>query len=165
MIDGGYFENYGALSALEIARAAKVALKDAQPAVKLVILMISSDPSLEGSHMLVRINEVKDGRKCLVSIAEREPTPAAPASNSNKHSRPPNYFSVDPEEIENALINEFLRVRLRLGVEQLRRVGNALSGWHRKRYAGAPAHEALLPAIWSCRQLGWSVQSGLARVV
>jgi hypothetical protein len=92
----------------EIARAAKVALKDAQPAVKLVILMISSDPSLEGSHMLVRINEVKDGRKCLVSIAEREPTPAAPASNSNKHSQPPNYFSVDPEEIENALINEFL---------------------------------------------------------
>jgi hypothetical protein len=65
VIDGGYFENYGALSALEIARAAKVALKDAQPAVKLVILMISSDPSLEGSHMLVRINEVKDGRKCL----------------------------------------------------------------------------------------------------
>jgi hypothetical protein len=31
VIDGGYFENYGALSALEIARAAKVALKDAQP--------------------------------------------------------------------------------------------------------------------------------------
>jgi hypothetical protein len=108
VIDGGYFENYGALSALEIARAAKVALKDAQPAVKLVILMISSDPSLEGSHMLVRINEVKDGRKCLVSVAEREAKPAAPASNSDKHSRAPNYFSLDPEEIENALINEFL---------------------------------------------------------
>jgi NAD(P)-dependent dehydrogenase (short-subunit alcohol dehydrogenase family) len=43
-----------------------------------------------------------------------------------------------------------------------RRVGNALSGWHRKWYAGAPAHEALLPAIWSCRPSGWSVQSGSA---
>ena len=39
--------------------------------------MISRDPSLEGNHMLVRINEVKDGRKCLVSIAEREPTPGS----------------------------------------------------------------------------------------
>jgi hypothetical protein len=105
VIDGGYFENYGALSALEVARAARVALKNEQPGVKLVILMISSDPALESSHMLVRINEVK---KCLVSVAEREPRPAAHASNSGKHSRPPNYFSLDPEEIENALINEFL---------------------------------------------------------
>ena len=48
-------------------------------------------------------------------------------------------------------MNERVRVRLRLGVEQLRRVGNALSGWHRKRYAGAPAHEALLPVIWAGR--------------
>ena len=55
VIDGGYFENYGALSALEIARSARVALKDEQPGVKLVILMISSDPSLESSHTLVRI--------------------------------------------------------------------------------------------------------------
>ena len=52
VIDGGYFENYGALSALEIARTARVALKDEQPGVKLVILMISSDPGLESSHML-----------------------------------------------------------------------------------------------------------------
>ena len=72
VIDGGYFENYGALSALEIARTARVALKDEQPGVKLVILMISSDPGLESSHMLVRINEVKNGRKCLVSVAERD---------------------------------------------------------------------------------------------
>ena len=46
-----------------------------------------------------------------------------------------------------------------------RRRGNALSGWHRKRYAGALAHEALLPPIWSCRPSGWSVQSASARVV
>jgi hypothetical protein len=46
-----------------------------------------------------------------------------------------------------------------------RRVGNALNGWHRKWYAGAPAHEALLPAIWSRRPSGRSVQSGSARVV
>ena len=72
VIDGGYFENYGALSALELARAARVALKDEKPGVKLVILMISSDPGLESSHTLVRINEAKDGGKCLVSVAERE---------------------------------------------------------------------------------------------
>ena len=47
MIDGGYFENYGALSALELARAARLALKDEKPGVKLVILMISSDPALD----------------------------------------------------------------------------------------------------------------------
>ena len=47
VIDGGYFENYGALSALEIARAAQAALKDEKPRVKLVILMISSDPDLD----------------------------------------------------------------------------------------------------------------------
>jgi hypothetical protein len=108
VIDGGYFENYGALSALEVARAARVALKNERPGVKLVVLMISSDPSLESSHMLVRINEVGDGRKCLVSVAEREKTLVAPAGNSDKHSKPPNYFSLDPGEIENALINEFL---------------------------------------------------------
>ena len=49
VIDGGYFENYGALSALEVARAARVALKNEQPGVKLVVLMISSDPSLKGA--------------------------------------------------------------------------------------------------------------------
>ena len=112
VIDGGYFENFGALSALEIARSARLALKDEKP--KLVILMISSDPALESSHTLVRINEVKNGRKCLVSVAEREHTPArawrvpATASNSEEYLRSPNYFSGDPEEIENALINEFL---------------------------------------------------------
>ena len=59
MIDGGYFENFGALSALELAHAARAALKDETPKVKLVILMISSDPDLDGNHMLVRINEVR----------------------------------------------------------------------------------------------------------
>jgi hypothetical protein len=49
-------------------------------------------------------------------------------------------------------------------LQRRRRVGNGLSGGH-KRYAGAPAHEALLPAIWSCRPSGWSVQSAPARVV
>ena len=106
VIDGGYFENYGALSALEISRSARVALKDEQPGVKLVILMISSDPSLESSHTLVRINEVRNGRKCLVSVAERERTGSP--GHSEKHPRPPNYFSLDPEEVENALLNEFL---------------------------------------------------------
>ncbi|RBP17514.1 hypothetical protein DFR50_1025 [Roseiarcus fermentans] len=108
VIDGGYFENYGALSALEIARAAREELEKRKHDVKLAILMISSDPGLEASHTLVRINEVKDGRKCLVSVAEREPPPAAAARRQKGDAAGPNYFSVDPGEVWNALLNEFV---------------------------------------------------------
>lgn len=99
VIDGGYFENYGALSALELARAAKAALKDEQPPVKLVFLLISSDPSLEPKRTLVRINEPKGGDRCLVTVAEREGSSTDGA---------PNYLSVDPDQFENAWFNEFV---------------------------------------------------------
>jgi hypothetical protein len=108
VIDGGYFENYGALSALELARAARLALKDKKPGVKLVILMISSDPGLDKTRARVRINEGKERGKCLVSIAEREGQPSESAKDSQKADQPPNYLSVDPEQVENAWINEFL---------------------------------------------------------
>ena len=109
VIDGGYFENYGALSALELARAARLELKDKKPGVKLVILMISSDPDLQQAHELVRIKEVKDGGKCLVSVTERESTPSGAAGASQKPNKPPkNYLSLDKEKVENAWINEFL---------------------------------------------------------
>jgi hypothetical protein len=101
VIDGGYFENYGALSALELARAAREALKDKVPRVKLVILMISSDPSLHKSRR-VRINEANHGKKCLVSIAEREhPQGDVPS---------PNYLSLRPHEnlLDNPWVNQFL---------------------------------------------------------
>jgi hypothetical protein len=104
-IDGGYFENYGALSALELARAARYALRNEKPGVKLVILMISSDPGLQQAHALVRIKEAKDGGKCLVSVAEREDAPLDAAAISDKS---PNYLSLDKEEVENTWINEFL---------------------------------------------------------
>jgi hypothetical protein len=108
VIDGGYFENYGALSALELARAARWELKDKKPGVKLVILMISSDPDLKQAHELVRIKEAKDGGKCLVSVAEREGAPSGAAGVSQKPDDLPNYLSLDKEEVENAWINEFL---------------------------------------------------------
>jgi hypothetical protein len=111
VIDGGYFENYGALSALELARAAKEALKDKAPGVKLVILMISSDPGLDKTRR-VRINEANDGGKCLVSIAEREHPPSGDASDSRKSTQSPNYLSLDggPGEnrIDNPWVNQFL---------------------------------------------------------
>ena len=97
VIDGGYFENYGALSALELARAARLELKDKKPGVKLIILMISSDPGLNQSHELVRIKEAKDGGKCLVSVAEREGSSSADASGSQNTAQPPNYLSLDKE--------------------------------------------------------------------
>jgi hypothetical protein len=111
VIDGGYFENFGALSALELAHAATAALNDPseRPKVKLVILMISSDPDLDKNHMLVRINQSKKHPgKCLVSIAEREPVSNSKASSGQTSVRPPNYFSVDPSGVENALVNEFV---------------------------------------------------------
>ena len=115
VIDGGYFENFGALSALELAHAAQEALKKKKAEIKLVILMISSDPDLNSNHMLVRINEIKGTgevkkgdekgkKKCLVSVAERE---HASAANSSP-GRSPNYFSLDPTGVENALVNEFV---------------------------------------------------------
>jgi hypothetical protein len=100
VIDGGYFENYGALSALELARAAKEALKKENHAVKLVFLLISSDPSLEPKRTLVRIKEPKGGDKCLVSVAERE-------ERTPDHGAP-NYLSVDPDQFENPWLNEFV---------------------------------------------------------
>jgi hypothetical protein len=52
IIDGGYFENYGAETALELARKAIEAIDpehgkpDHKNKVKLVVLQISSDPTL-----------------------------------------------------------------------------------------------------------------------
>jgi hypothetical protein len=100
VIDGGYFENYGALSALELARASKEALKDEKPGVKLVFLLISSDPGLDEKRTLVRINERKGGKKCLVSVAERE--------GASSSDGAPNYLSLDPHQFENAWFNEFV---------------------------------------------------------
>jgi hypothetical protein len=108
VIDGGYFENYGALSALELARAARWELRGEKPGVKLVILMISSDPSLKQAHELVRIKEAKDHGPCLVSVTEREGAPSGAAGASQKPDNSPNYLSLDTEAVENAWINEFL---------------------------------------------------------
>jgi hypothetical protein len=108
VIDGGYFENYGALTALELARAARWELRDEKPGVKLVILMISSDPGLEQAHELVRIKEAKDHGQCLVSIAEHEGAPSGAPSASQKPDESPNYLSLNEEEVQNAWLNEFI---------------------------------------------------------
>jgi hypothetical protein len=81
--------------------------------------MISSDPDLDGNHMLVRINEVRgiEGaekssenakKKCLVSVAEREHASATNSTSAQPTERSANYFTVDPTGIENALVNEFV---------------------------------------------------------
>ena len=112
VIDGGYFENYGALTALEIARAAQATLKRDNAKVKLVFLLISSDPGLDRRRTLARIEEPlsrKDGeQRCLVTVAERE-VPLAAGD--------PNFLTVDPADFEsdwferllrNAFLNEFI---------------------------------------------------------
>jgi hypothetical protein len=108
VIDGGYFENYGALTALELARAARWELRHETPGVKLVILMISSDPGLKQAHELVRIKEAKDHGPCLVSVAEHEDAPSGAAGALQKPDKSPNYLSLDKREVQNAWLNEFL---------------------------------------------------------
>jgi hypothetical protein len=107
VIDGGYFENYGALTALELARAATWELRNETPRVKLVVLLISSDPGLKQAHELVRIKEAKDHGRCLVSAAEREDAPSGAVAALQKSDKP-NYLSLDKRQVMNAWLNEFL---------------------------------------------------------
>jgi hypothetical protein len=129
VIDGGYFENFGALTALELAHTAARELtgepSSEPPKVQLVILMISSDPDLDTNHMQVRINEsTKRPGKCLVSVAEREPASAADPGTPQTPGRSPSYFSIDPTGLGNALINEFFAP-----FEGLEKVREAHGNW------------------------------------
>jgi hypothetical protein len=73
VIDGGYFENYGALTALELARSARQAIKRAGGSVKLVILQISSDPTLTKGR--TRVRTIEDGANCTLAITNVQGTP------------------------------------------------------------------------------------------
>jgi len=93
VIDGGYFENYAAETALELARKAIEAADpghgkpDHHDKVKLVVLQISSDPALEEDRTLVRTRNGEDG--CFVTSL------AAPAKPTGD---PANYLILkDPE--------------------------------------------------------------------
>ena len=69
VIDGGYFENYGALTALELARHARSVIEQEKGLgkVKLVILQISSDPTLTKSRTRVRIKN--ETAECVLTTA------------------------------------------------------------------------------------------------
>ncbi len=104
MIDGGYFENYGALTALEFAGAAEAAL--GKHNVKIVYLLISSDPDLDDSQegrssAPVRIDEPAGSRGCLVSITEHEVQPQGSPES-------PNYLRIQRKQVEDAWLNEFI---------------------------------------------------------
>jgi hypothetical protein len=79
VIDGGYFENYGALTALELARSARQEIEAKGGSVKLVILQISSDPTLTKER--TRVRTIENGGKCFLTTA--------PASSNGKD----NYLS------------------------------------------------------------------------
>jgi hypothetical protein len=74
IIDGGYFENYGAQTTLELAREAIEAIDAIDPKrenkVKLVVLQISSDPSLKEDRARVRVQRNDGG--CVVSSSARK---------------------------------------------------------------------------------------------
>jgi hypothetical protein len=71
IIDGGYFENYGAQTTLELARKAIDAIDpNRENKVKLVVLQISSDPSLKEDRTLVRVR-LRDNGACVVSSRDR----------------------------------------------------------------------------------------------
>jgi hypothetical protein len=68
---GGYFENYGALTALELAREARSQIEKAKGrgTVKLVVLQLSSDPTLTKERTRVRIRD--DGKSgCVLTTTE-----------------------------------------------------------------------------------------------
>jgi hypothetical protein len=73
VIDGGYFENYGALTALELARSARDEIKRANGSVKLVILQISSDPTLTKGQTRVRTLEEENNCSLSTEIAPGTP--------------------------------------------------------------------------------------------
>jgi hypothetical protein len=81
VIDGGYFENYGAQTALELANAAIEAIDPNHQKVKLVILQISSDPTLQKDRTLVRVDG--QGSDCVVSSFEPQPNKSNPADPAN----------------------------------------------------------------------------------
>jgi len=79
VIDGGYFENCGALTALELARQARYEIEkeEGKGKVKLVILQISSDPTLTKDRTRVRTIE-NAPPQCLLTTAN-----AVDASNAS----------------------------------------------------------------------------------
>jgi hypothetical protein len=76
VIDGGYFENYGALTALELVRQARLEIEKekGKEKVKLVILQISSDPTLTKERTRVRTIENAD-EECLLTTANAVQVP------------------------------------------------------------------------------------------
>jgi hypothetical protein len=95
VIDGGYFENYGAQTTLELARKAIDAIDPKhENKVKLVVLQISSDPSLRKDRTLVRVR--RDDGACVVSSSDRSIRPEADGSQSDPKDQA-NYLTViDP---------------------------------------------------------------------
>ncbi|MGY3615228.1 hypothetical protein [Bradyrhizobium sp. USDA 10063] len=90
VIDGGYFENYSAQTALELARKAIFAIDAMDPdhgkpgfksKVKLVILQISSDPGLRKDRTLVRAR--REGNGCTISIFEPRTANSDPTDQAN----------------------------------------------------------------------------------
>jgi len=71
VIDGGYFENYGALTALQLARQARLEIEKekGKGKVKLVVLQISSDPTLTKNRTRVQTIE-KAPSECLLTTAD-----------------------------------------------------------------------------------------------
>ena len=79
IIDGGYFENYGAQTALELARKAIDVIDPGhgqpnhQNLVKLVILQISSDPALQENRTLARAKIGADNSCTVTTLPPTKP--------------------------------------------------------------------------------------------
>lgn len=80
VIDGGYFENYGAETALELARKAIDAIDPGHLKVRPVVLQISSDPTLKDDRTLVRVKSADNGSCTLSNFGPAKPASADPAN-------------------------------------------------------------------------------------
>ncbi|WP_034995257.1 patatin-like phospholipase family protein [Beijerinckia mobilis] len=97
VIDGGYFENFGALTALELGREIERVSKSGQKNIRLIYLQISSDPGLD-ERTMARIKSPSKKSCSIPKVGEQQP-------HSNDFSqfltfRPPskNFFTSPPHD-------------------------------------------------------------------
>ena len=108
VIDGGYFENYGALSALELARAARQALRGEAAGSQ---ARYPYDQQRSGPRASPRAGADQRGQGRRKMPGERRRARRRAARSRRRSQTPagsPNYLSFDQKQVENAWLNEFL---------------------------------------------------------
>ena len=76
IIDGGYFENYGAESALELIRAVRTATQKRDQPLKIAVIQIVSDPDLSREVLMSATTSQPNTAATMPNLASRKITTA-----------------------------------------------------------------------------------------